>query len=190
MSSSMVRGYWVAGALASLQAATGEETRDRVLQRASGQASAGRAGPLAPGEWVPRALLTEVLRAVASATQPNVYDALAECGDSIAGFACTSFLDIVTGLLTVELLAKKLPRLWRLDHQDSVGVQVELTLVESRARVVATGIGSFDHAGPLYAGWLGHVFGRTIGAPVRVKHQGWAVESPAADRLEWEIQWA
>lgn len=189
MSTPAVRGYWLSAALSSLDSCAGREIRERTWQRLSGRRQGDAAEPSA-GEWVKREWLTEVLGAVESASPATTHDTLVACGERAADFACGHFLEIVIDLVTVELLSKKLPRIWRIDCQNSGLLEVDLHAEDRRARIVATGVAGFEHLGPLYLGWLARAFRDPSGGKARVRPDGWTPDSRSADVLAWELRWA
>jgi len=126
------------------------------------------------------------LAAKSNGNSEHARDRLIACGEFIAREATNSFLKIVIRMLTPNLLAKKLPDLWRRDCSEGT---FEVDASGNKLAFRLAGMGGFDHVPCTAAGFVKFAL-TTMGKTVeQVQVHSWSLTQPCADGARVELTW-
>jgi hypothetical protein len=185
----MVRAYWVAQGGEFLRHHFAAEVRSKIELAFSSDLSAALTLH-GLSDWIERSHLIELLEATATARGGfESFADLVACGEFIAQRATNRFSELLTKILTPELLLRKLPLFWRRDH-GLPGACVVDSCAPGSARFHLDGVADFPHIG---AAWLGFVRASLISVQARsveLKQTGWTAARPAAPRIDFEVSWS
>ena len=183
----MVRAYWVAQGGEFLRHHFESDIRSKIEHAFSSElTSALGAGNMS--DWVARSHLVELLNATAKARSGFEASDLAAYGEFIERRASNRFTELLTKILTPELLVRKLPLFWRRDH-GLPGVCVVDACDASSARFHLDGVGDFPHIGAVWLGWVRSALGSVQARSVELKQSGYSAAKPSAPRIEFEVSW-
>jgi hypothetical protein len=183
----MVRAYWVAQAAEFLRHHFEPAIRSKIEHAVSPElSSALSAGSM--GDWLARSHLSELLEATAKARSGFEVSDLAACGEFIERRVKNRFTELLTKILTPELLVRKLPLFWRRDH-GLPGACVVDACDASSARFHLDGVGDFPHIGPVWLGWVRSALCSVQARSVELEQSGYSVQKPSAPRINFEVSW-
>ena len=112
-----VRGYMYLTSVEYLQQALGEQESKRVINGFSPQARE-LISTLKSAGWCPVSVFSEVTDALAAAgsgSEEKSKDLLVNCGTHMALEATNTFLRLFMKMMSMQLLVKKVPDLWKRD---------------------------------------------------------------------------
>ncbi|HYQ41189.1 MAG TPA: hypothetical protein VER11_04465 [Polyangiaceae bacterium] len=183
-----VRAYWIAQGGEFLRHHFETETRSRIEQAFSADLSTALSG-LSMSDWVSRSHLVELLEATAKARRSS--DAFADLvafGEFIEQRATNRFTDLLTKILTPELMLRKLPLFWRRDH-GLPGACVIDACAPGSARFHLEDVGDFPHIAPVWLGWVRASLASVHARSAEVKQSGYGAATPSPARVEFEVSW-
>jgi hypothetical protein len=183
-----VRGYMLLSGTQYLKQVVGEQEAQRMVAGFSPEAR-HLLGTVKSADWCPVTVFSEVTSALATAGGggERSRDLLVKCGTYVATEATNTFLKLFMKMMSPELLAKKIPNLWK---RDCTGGKLALQeLNEQSVRFVADGMQGYKHAICTAAGFVAFGLG-AIGKKVETTTiQGWAVDKPSEDGATFELSW-
>jgi hypothetical protein len=183
-----VRAYWVAQGGEFLRHHFEADVRAKIEHAFSSELNSALTGR-SMSDWVARAHLVELLEATAKARGGfEAASDLAAYGEFIQRRASNRFGDLLTKILTPELLLRKLPLFWQRDFGLPGNCVVDACAVSS-ARFQLEGVADFPHIGPVWLGWMRAALGSVQARSVDVKQSGWSVAKPSVARVEYEVSW-
>jgi hypothetical protein len=183
-----VRAYWVAQGGEFLRHHFDVDTRSKIESAFSSDLTSALSGG-SMSDWVSRSHLVELLEATAKArggfeTLPD----LIAYGEFIQRRASNRFTDLLTKILTPELLIRKLPLFWRRDHGLS-GTCVVDYCADSNARFHLEGVGNFPHVAAVWLGWVRAALGALQAGSLELKQSGWSAAKSSPERVDFEVSW-
>ncbi len=183
-----VRGYMFLTAVKYLQAASDRDSA-ALLAELSAQAREHLI-TLKSADWCPVEVFSEVTEAIAKmgGTDERARDLLVHCGAEVAKEATNTFLRLFMKLMSPQLLAKKVPDLWR---RDCTGGKLVLESLDGDSLCFATsGMHGCSHAVCTAAGFVSFALG-AIGKNVEgVELSGWSIEDPCSDGAAFTLRWS
>ena len=185
---SSVRAYWVAQGGEFLRHHFEADLRSKIESAFSSDLTSALTGG-SMSDWVSRTHLVELLDATAKARGGfETFPDLVAYGEFIQRRATNRFTELLTKILTPELLIRKLPLFWRRDHGLS-GACVVDTCAAHDARFHLEGVGDFPHAAAVWLGWVRAALSGVQAHSVELKQSGWSAAKPSAERVEFEVSW-
>ena len=184
----MVRAYWVAQGGEFLRHHFQADIRSKIEHAFSADLGSALGGG-SMSDWVLRSHLVELLHATAKARGGlESFSDLAAYGEFVERRATNRFTELLTKILTPELLLRKLPLFWRRDH-GLPGACVVDTCDVGNARFHLDGVGGFPHIGAVWLGWVRSALGSVQARSVELKQTGYSAAKPSAPRIEYEVSW-
>ena len=184
-----VRGYMYLTSVDYLRQLLGEQEAKRIVSSLSPQAR-HLLETLKSADWCPATVFSEVTQALALAGDggDRSKDLLVKCGTHMAMEATNTFLKLFMKMMSIQLLVKKIPDLWRRDCTGGQLVVEELT--EHSVRFGTSGMQGFRHAVCTASGFVAFGVG-AIGKKVdRVTIRGWSMDKPSEDGASFELGWS
>lgn len=183
-----VRAYWVAQGGEFLRHHFESELCRRIEHEFSSDLTSALSGR-SMSDWLSRSHLVELLEATAKARGGfEALPDLAAYGEFIQRRATNRFTDLLTKILTPELLLRKLPLFWRRDHGLS-GNCVVAACAAGSARFHLEGVADYPHIGPVWLGWVRAALGSVQARSVELTQSGWSAAKPNAERVDFEVSW-
>jgi hypothetical protein len=94
-------------------------------------------------------------------------------------------------ILTVKLLARKLPKLWATEHQNDGSLEVDIAHVdEQRLDLRLVDLHDYAHVGVVTLGWIKGLLAALGGRDVVMKQMGWSLGHAAPRELMGEVRWS
>ena len=184
----MVRAYWVAQGGEFLRHHFQPEIRAQIEHAFSSELNSALTGH-GMSDWVGRSHLIELLEATAKARGGLEASAdLAAYGEFIERRATNRFTELLTKILTPELLLRKLPLFWGRDH-GLPGACVIDACAAGSARFHLEGVADFPHIGGVWLGWVRAALASVHAQSVQLSQSGWTVAKPSAPRIDFEVSW-
>jgi len=183
-----VRAYWIAQGGEFIRHQFEPETCTRLEQAFSSDLNAALTGR-SMSDWIPRSHLAELLDATAKARRSDAFTDLVAFGEFIEQRATNRFTDLLTKILTPELLLRKLPLFWRRDHGQP-GACVLDACAPGNARFHLEDIADFPHIAPVWLGWVRASLASVHATSVNVKQRGYGATTPSPARVEFEVSWS
>jgi hypothetical protein len=143
------------------------------------------------GDWRPREELTSLWRAIADCAEPqdeeSVHAALVRCGETVGGYATTTFFKLLLKVLTPRMFASRFGEFYKRDYRGGEGIVEEVG--SKRVVLLARGIKGYDHFGPVTVGWASVPF-RGMGLEnVRLSCTPWSLSEPGPDEVRFTVNW-
>lgn len=184
-----VRAYWIAQGGEFLRHHFEVETRSRLEQAFSSDLNAALTGR-SMSDWISRSHLVELLEATAKARRSSeAFADLVAFGEFIEQRATNRFTDLLTKILTPELLLRKLPLFWRRDH-GLPGACVVDACAPGSARFHLEDVADFPHIAPVWLGWVRASLASVHARSVNVKQSGYGATTPSPARIDFEVSWS
>ena len=184
-----VRGYMFLTSVEYLQQTLGEQDSKKVISGFSPHARE-LIGTLKTAGWCPVSVFSEVTDALVAAgagSDERSKDLLVKCGTHMALEATNTFLRLFMKMMSMQLLVKKVPDLWKRDCTG--GKLVVEDLSENSLRFSTSGMGGFRHAVCTAAGFVSFAVGAVGKQVEKVTIQGWSREKPSEDGATFELTW-
>jgi len=183
-----VRAYWVAQGGEFLRHHFESELRSKIEHAFSSELSSALGGS-SLSDWVARSHLVELLEATAKARGGfEPFPDLVAYGEFIQRRASNRFTELLTKILTPELLLRKLPLFWRRDHGSPGNCVIDACAAGS-ARFHLEGVHDFPHIGAVWLGWVRAALGSVQARSVELTQSGWSAAKPAVQRVDFEVSW-
>ncbi len=192
MSELVVRGHWLTGAVKFLRASHSPEANERLLGSLPKPLRAQLAD-IQPVAWYARSYHVDLLRAIVSShrEQASAEASLLGYGELVASDAAKTALRPLLRIISPKLLARKLPELWVLDHQQDGRLEVDIAQVdEAKLALRFGGLEDYPHVGIATLGFVKGLLSALGRRQVRVQQQGWNLVRPAPDQLTCEVHWS
>ncbi|HEX2671605.1 MAG TPA: hypothetical protein VHM25_12070 [Polyangiaceae bacterium] len=192
MTEHWVRGHWLTGGVKFLQTHYPPETNERLLG-ALPKGLRALVLDIQPVQLYPRAHHVDLLNAIASVhrDEASAYDSLSAYGELVANDAAKGALRPLMGILTLRLLARKLPDLWRNDHPDDGVLDVDIAEVDDACLgLKLSGLNDYAHVGVVTLGWIKGLVSALGARNVVLKQTGWSLGQGAPDQLTFEVRWS
>ena len=185
----LVRAYWVAQGGEFLRHHFEPETRSKIELGFSSELGTALNGH-GMSDWIARSHLVELLEATAAARGGlESFSDLSAYGEFVERRATNRFCELLTKILTPELLLRKLPLFWRRDH-GLFGACVVDVCTPGSARFHLDGVSDFPHIGVVWLGWVRASLVSVGARSVELRQSGWTAAKPAAARIEFEVSWS
>jgi hypothetical protein len=192
MSEHSVRGYWLTGGVKFLRTHYAAETNERLLGSLP-KALRALVLDIQPVQWYPRVHHVDLLNAIVSAhrDEGSAYQSLSAYGQLVATDASRTTLRPLMGILTPQLLARKLPDLWASDHQSDGSLEVDIAEVaDARLAFKLSQLHGYAHVGVVTLGWIKGLVSALGVRDVTLKQVGWSLAQTAPDELTGEVRWS
>jgi hypothetical protein len=192
MTEHLIRGHWLTGGVKFLRTHYPAETNERLLG-ALPKALRALVLDIQPVQLYSRVHHVDMLNAIASVhrDEASAYESLSAYGQLVANDACKGALRPLMGILTLKLLARKLPDLWRNDHQDDGSLDVDIAQVDDACLgLKLTGLNGYAHVGVVTLGWIKGLVSALGARDVALKQTGWSLGQAAPDELTYEVRWS
>ena len=192
MSEHLVRGYWLTGGVKFLRSHYPAEINERLLG-ALPKALRALVLDIQPVQWYPRAHHVDMLNAIVSVhrDEASAHQSLSAYGQLIASDAAKGPLRPLMGILTPKMLARKLPDLWRSDHQSDGSLEVDIAQVDdARLGFKLAGVHGYAHIGVVTLGWIQGLVSSLGARNVVLKQTGWSLGHNAPEELTCQVGWS
>ena len=184
----LVRAYWLLQGVEFLRQHFEADIRSRIEGAFSSEwDSALSRGSM--GDWVARSHLVELLEATANARAGFGFSDLAAYGQFVERRVSNRFSELLTKILTPELLVRKLPLFWQRDH-GLRGACVVDACDAINARFHLDGVDDFPHIGAVWLGWVRSALGSVQARSIELTQSGYSAARPSASRIEFEVSWS
>lgn len=190
MTEQVIRGYLIHGCMDYIDGFETEE-RERMYSSLASDVSRDRSS-YDKMSWYPLKTICELNGAIARVhhgDEAKAYEALRNCGRSIAEAATNSFLRLLMRIMTPAVFAKKAPDLWARDNRHG-RMETDTSRLADRHLVInLRGVGGYDHAGPVCAGFGMFALKAVGGNDIDVKVSGWSLGTPGPSEVRLDMTW-
>jgi hypothetical protein len=188
----VVRGSWLTSGVKFLRTHYPPETNERLLGSLP-KALRSLLLEIQPAQWYPRTHHSDLMNAIVSAhrDETSACQSLTAYGQLVATDACNGPLRPLVPILTPKLLARKLPNLWAIEHQEDGALNVDISHVEDgRLAVRLAELRDYPHVGVVTLGWIKGFLMALGGRDLIVKQTGWSLAQVAPHELTGEVRWS
>jgi hypothetical protein len=188
----VVRGCWLTSGVKFLRTHYPPETNERLLGSLP-KALRGLLLEIQPVQWYARTHHIDLMNAIVSAhrDEASAYQSLTAYGQLVASDACKGPLRPLIPILTPKLLARKLPKLWAIEHQEDGALDVDISHVDDgRLALTLAKLDDYPHVGVVALGWIKGFLTALGGRDLIVKQTGWSLAQTAPSELTGEVRWS
>lgn len=186
MEDKRIKGTYIASTAGFIDREFGPRQQDEIRARLSPEARALLVTAKAV-EWYPIQLPVEILRAIHSMYEDPITAGtmMQRCGKSIAQDATTTFLKLLTKILTPKIFALKFPDFWARYHNFGP-CHIDLSHLATNRLII--NVPGYDYLHFVGAGWIESVFHSLGKKDIHVRNNC-PVDQACVPEVRWDATW-